>query len=111
MLNSEIELTEADRAQLAQTISSQGWRIIKKIMEAEVEKFSITLLNVAPGCKSEMIDRWYLAKSAAQVVAGVFQRLQGEMEIYRAGADNKIIPDVTESVLDFGEIPKEDEIV
>lgn len=108
-MTADLILNDSDRAQLMNTISSQGWKIIHQIMELEAEKFQVALLNVKPGNKEEREDKWFLAKAAAQVVAGILQRLQVEMELYRADISNNIvIPDITEEVLDYGDTSEEE---
>ncbi len=99
-----LELSDVERGQVISTITSQGWKIIQeKIIEAEAEKFITALLNVKPGNKEEVLERFALAKAAAQLASGIVQRLNVEMELYRVSEKGNVIPDITEDVLDLGD--------
>jgi hypothetical protein len=103
VIDPELQLDNTDRNHLIALLESQGWPILKNIMEAECNKFNVALLNCAPGKTEEVLARHALAKAAAQVVTAIIARLNSELEIYRHAGDSDIAPDITEDVLDLGE--------
>jgi hypothetical protein len=107
MIDPEMQLDTVKRSNLIALLTSQGWPILKEIMEAECNKFNVALLNCPPGKTEEVLARHALAKAAAQVVTAIITRLNAEMEIYHHQGDDNLLPDMTEGVIDIGEISEE----
>ena len=102
MVDPEMKLDGRQQAQLAAMVGTEGFRILMDIMEAECEKFTVSLINADASKHDEVIARHYLAKSAAQFYAAVVSRINNEVEVYAHApkiGDRPI--DMTEGLLDM----------
>lgn len=108
MASPDLELNGIDRAHLNVLVTMEGFKVLQNIMESEVEKFKVALLNANPSKHDEVIAAHQLAKAAAMFYAGVVKRLNSELELYRNSpkASDKPI-DATEGLIDLGEVTKE----
>lgn len=101
----EYQLSNLERAFLAATFPTDGFKVIQKICEGECHKFITALLNTDAGKDAEVLAAHKMAKAAAQVYAGIASRIQHEVTVHnntpREG-DKPIDP--TEGSLDLGEI-------
>lgn len=102
-MNPDLELGRAEQAHLVQTYHSEGYRIMHRIMRAEVDKFIVAMVNANPADREEVCARHVTAKAAAQFFEGVTRRINEEVTQYTAAPtpDDKPI-DVTEGILDLG---------
>jgi hypothetical protein len=82
MIDPQMELESIERAHLAATVVQDGFKVIHKIMLAEVEKFRLKLLNSDPVKRDEVLAAHTMAKAAAQVVAGIVNRINEEVMQY-----------------------------
>ncbi len=102
----ELILDYTEKAHLAAISSTPGYHIINRIARAEVDKFILRLINTDTAEPEKVIiDRHRDAKVAAQIYAGMFQRLNNEIYDYTASPRDSDKPlDVTQGVLDIGDI-------
>lgn len=101
--NPEVEFEHSERGEIAQTVASPGYRHITRIMRSEVDKFLLALLNVPEDDERAIIAKHRLSKAAAQVVQGITNRVNAEVQEFTA-AVRAIGPpiDVTEGLVDLG---------
>lgn len=77
----EITLTDADRATLGSVIRGPGFDVLQRLMEDQVRKFNLKLINTNPANKEDVIANHFLAKSVAQFYMGLMSRLDHELQI------------------------------
>jgi hypothetical protein len=94
------ELTGIERAHLAVWLTEASFKIVKKLLEDEVKRFNISLINASN--PEEVVVRHGYAKVAAQIYQGLINRINEEVMIYTKAprASDKPI-DATESLLDL----------
>lgn len=84
----EYELTAEERAALV-AYGVTAFNVIKKIMEAEVAKFNVTLLNCKPTEHNEILAAHTMAKAAAQFCVQVINRVNTEINDFNASKEMK----------------------
>ena len=80
-LEIEITLTDDERAILSSSVKQQGFDILQKLMEDQVRRFNLKLINTNPANSDEVLAAHYLAKAVAQFYAGLIQRLEHELQV------------------------------
>jgi hypothetical protein len=80
-LDVELELSDDDRAILSSSVKQQGFDILQKLMEDQVRKFNLKLINTNPADSAEVLANHYLAKAVAQFYAGLIERIEIECQI------------------------------
>lgn len=105
MQNAAFKPQDSDIQHLMQLLASPGYPILQRVMMAEIDQFSVDLLNVDPS--SDKYETEVRAKHSIALAAGMFyQRLQDKI----AGYVNRlnevrnqpvVQPDPTESLLDY----------
>lgn len=101
----ETELSHLQRAHLSALVSTDGFKVLKDIMELECEKFKVCLINADPSNASAVLAAHNLAKSAAQFYVAVMNRINAEVEAYRLAPRASDAPeDITDGRIDFGEV-------
>ena len=98
----EIALDERDRSNLASVVVMPGYRVLHRLLRAEVDRFILALINTDAKDDAGVIAAHRLAKAAAQFYEGVTSRVN---EIVRnhlesSRQDEKPI-DITENLLDL----------
>jgi len=79
-----VELNHAERGQLCAILAMPGWKVLQhKIMEPEVRKFELALINTDVADRKRVLANHVVAKTAAQVIYGIIQRINGELELYK----------------------------
>lgn len=112
MIDPEMQLSHSDRSHLHVLVTSEGWRILQRIMEVQVEKFKVDLINVKAGDTAALIEQHAITKSAAQFVVGLVNRLNDELALYHSEMSSKKPVDITENLIDLGETAAgEDEVI
>lgn len=102
----EIELTQDDRAQLMQTISSPGQAVFNRIFKSVVDGYTTHLLNSPEGNRDVAYERLLMSKIAAQLFTALVKRINDEVETFRVVASqaNPQVPqDDTERILNIGD--------
>lgn len=103
----ELDFEQHQRAELADTCNTPGFRWIQKIFEAEIQKFFIALVNLPSG-GPDVIEGQRVAKTAAQIWEGAAARINFEIsqhkEVLRSSKPQQPI-DPTEDMIDFGPAP------
>ncbi len=102
----EIELTQDDRAQLMQTISSPGQAVFNRIFKSVVDGYTTHLLNSPEGNRDVAYERLLMSKIAAQLFTALVKRINDEVETFRvvASQSNPQVPqDDTERILNIGD--------
>ena len=103
----EIELTQDDRVQLMQTISSPGQAVFNRIFKSVVDGYTTHLLNSPEGNRDVAYERLLMSKIAAQLFTALVKRINDEVETFRVVASqaNPQVPqDDTERILNIGEL-------
>lgn len=77
----EITLTDTERSILASHVKQQGFDILQKLMEDQVRKFNLKLINTPVSKPEEVIANHALAKGVTQFYAGLVDRLNHELDI------------------------------
>ena len=102
----EIELTQDDRVQLMQTISSPGQAVFNRIFKSVVDGYTTHLLNSPEGNRDVAYERLLMSKIAAQLFTALVKRINDEVETFRVVASqaNPQVPqDDTERILNIGD--------
>src|ERR1035437_4849777 len=90
-LDIEFELDDADRGILSSSVKQQGFDILQKIMEDQVRKFNLKLINTNPSDSAQVLANHYLAKAVAQFYTGLIERIETECHIDAFNNRNKSI--------------------
>ena len=102
-IEADIELTGIERAHLAVWLTDPSFKIVQKLLEDEVKKFNISLINAVD--PEQVVIRHSYAKVAAQIYLGLINRIQTEVELYTKAPKPSDKPiDPTEESLDLGDI-------
>jgi hypothetical protein len=100
----DIELEHHQRAELADTCNTPGFKTVQKIFDAEVQKFFVALMNLPSG-SDQVIEGHRVAKVAAQLWEGAAQRINAEVgqyaEAIRANKPQTPV-DITDGNIDLG---------
>src|ERR1035437_10922540 len=96
-LDIELQLDETDRGILSSSVKQQGFDILQKIMEDQVRKFNLKLINTNPAASAQVLANHYLAKAVAQFYAGLIERIESEcqIEVFNNRNKNVVEADVT----------------
>ena len=99
-----IELDHSERALLTQTVNTEGYRIMHRVIRSEVDKLFVDLINADPSEHKDVLAKHNLAKSAAVFYTQITDRINYETIQYTAALRATDTPkDATENVLDIGE--------
>lgn len=93
----ELELDNKERAHLNVLVGMDGFPVLQKIFENELEKFHIKLLNTDPADEHSVLAAHRMEKAAAQYYQGCMKQLQMEIEAYRQ------LPKATDKPIDMTE--------
>jgi hypothetical protein len=77
----ELELAHHQRAELADTCNTPGFKTVQKIFDAEINKFFMALMNLPTGSPA-VAEGHRVAKTAAQLWEGAAQRINQEIKQY-----------------------------
>lgn len=80
-LQIDITLSEQDRLMLSTYVRTQAFDIMQTIMEDQVNKFNMRLINTAVNKPSDVIANHSLAKGVAQFYQGLMDRIEEECQI------------------------------
>jgi len=104
----EITLTDDERAQLMQTITTPGQVVFNKIFKSVVNGYTTYLLNTPENDKDLLFARFLMSKVAAQLFTSLVNHVNSEIATYKeymAQHKSNTPSDDTEGVLDIGERP------
>lgn len=105
MIDPDFEITDIERAHLATLTTTDGFKVLQKILEAEVSRFNLALLNTRATNQAEVLSAHNLAQAAAQFYQGVVDRLNKEKLLYEHMPRKNDKPvDATEGLIDLGEV-------
>ena len=97
------ELSGIERAHLSVLVTTDGFKIMQKLMEDEVKKFNLLLINASN--TDDIIAKHNLAKAAAQFYQGVIDRVNQEVLVYHKAPKSTDKPlDMTSGLLDLGDM-------
>lgn len=103
----ELRLEGVELAHLSVLAAMPGYRVLHRILRSEVDKFIISLINADGSDDAEILARHRLAKAASQFYQGATDRINEIIMHYRSAAAVDMKPvDVTENVLDLGDIER-----
>jgi hypothetical protein len=102
-LDIELKLDDGDRAILSASVKQQGFDILQKLMEDQVRKFNLKLINTNPADSAMVLANHYLAKAVAQFYAGLMERIEIECQVDAYNNRNKMIveEDVTAQTVEW----------
>jgi hypothetical protein len=104
MVDPELQLSHVQRSHLQVLVTSEGWRILQNMMEAEVERFKVALINVKAGDTAALVENHAMTKAAAMFTVGLINRINDELALYRSeSSSQKVLDDPTEQNLDLGD--------
>jgi hypothetical protein len=102
-IDADNELTGIERAQLATWLTDASFGIVQRLMEDQVKRFNLDLVNAVK--TEDIIQKHNLAKAAAQFYQGFINRINQEVLVYRQTPKSTDKPvDMTAELLDLGEI-------
>jgi hypothetical protein len=90
-LDVEFTLEPSERGILASSVKQQGFDLLQKLMEDQVRKFNLKLINTNPADSDMVLANHYLAKAVAQFYAGLMERIEQECQIDSYNNRNKSI--------------------
>lgn len=106
--NPEVELNDQERALLVHLIQSDGFRVLQKVMRSTVDAFVVDVINADPAKPEDVVAKQVLAKAASEFYQTVVSHLNEQKTLYVAAPRANDEPvDVTEGVLDLGNIADE----
>jgi len=99
----EVVLDHTERALVAHAVATNGFPIIHRLIRSEVDKFIVGLINTGVENEAAIVANHRLAKAAAQVYTAFMNRINFEVEAFRAAVAKVGDPvDVTEGTIDLG---------
>lgn len=103
-LHISFELTPQQRAILSSAVQQEWFDIMQKLMEEELRKLNVRLINTPGEDEKSIIANHRLAKGAAMFYVGFFQRLSEELQLHKYNAQNLGTPQNPEQgpALDIG---------
>lgn len=85
-LDMTFELSEKDCALLASAVKQEWFDLLQKLMENEVKRLNITLLNTPTSNPQEILANHAVAKGAGMFYAGLIQRLVEILQVQQYNA-------------------------
>ena len=102
-LDDNPNIDDKERAHLWVLVTTDGWQVYQeKILEPIINRFNTLLMNTNPSDEKQVLANHALAKAAQMVYAGIAERLNHQIEIYRNGKEKKEPEDSTNGILDLG---------
>lgn len=91
-LDIELELTPRQHATLASYVKTEGFDILQLLMEDQVRKFNLKLINTPVEKREDVIANHALAKGVTQWYAGLMKKLGQTLaiEAYASRTDGTI---------------------
>lgn len=80
-LDMSFELSEKDIAVLATAVKQEWFDILQRLMENEVKRLNVKLINTGGSNPNEILANHAIAKGAAQFYAGFIKKLREVLEI------------------------------
>lgn len=77
----EISLTPEEALILSATVKTQAFDILQKLMEDQVRKFNLKLINTPGTDQKAILANFAVAKAVTQFYAGLMSRLEEELNI------------------------------
>lgn len=90
----EVPLSDNDRATLASYVKQEGFNIIQRLMEDQVNLFAMKLINTDHDKEKEVLANHALSKVAAQLYVGLIDKINSEIELYTKNIHNFKDPEV-----------------
>lgn len=102
----DLQLDDADRAHLVQIASTEGFKVVQRIMKTEVDKFVLAAINADPADEAAVLTAHRMVKASAQFYQGVTNRINEEQLLHfnNMFKHNDTPVDATEPLLDLGGI-------
>lgn len=106
MIDPELELNDLEQAQLATLVNSQGWPVLKKVMQSKVEQFNVDLLNVSNAKTEEIVAKHAIAKAAAMYATMLITELESIklLLVNRLKQADEEPEDYTQGILDMDDL-------
>lgn len=77
----EISLTPEQQAALSANVRTLGFDVVQLLMEDQVRRFNLKLINTNPADREEVLANHYLAKAVAQFYTGLMERIESVCQI------------------------------
>lgn len=86
-LDIDIQLSDQERSILSSYVKQQGFDITQRLLEDQVRKFNLKLINTDPSDSDKVVAAHHLAKVVAMFYQGFISRIQHEcaVEYYNNG--------------------------
>lgn len=97
----ELSLDRVDRAHLVQIATTEGFRVLQRIMRTEVDRFILAGINADPADEAGVLSAHRMAKAAAQFFQGVTDRINEEILQFNSAATATDAPIDMTAVLDL----------
>jgi len=105
MVDPELSLDAVERGELANLVSSQGFKVLLKLALSVVEEFRTDLDNADPAKPQEVMAKHALSKAASVFHTRLINRINNEVSQFMDAPKKSDRPvDLTEGMLDMGEI-------
>jgi hypothetical protein len=103
-LEVDLELTPAQQAILSSFVRSPGFDLLQKLMEDQVRKFNLKLINTDLADKEQAYANLCQAKTVAQFYMGLMQRLESELQIEAYNNSTVGSPENPENTMQIDEL-------
>jgi hypothetical protein len=77
----EVDLSPNERAILSASVKQEGFDVIQRLMEDQVRKFNLRLINTDPSEREKVLANHRLAKAVAQFYVGLMDKISEICEI------------------------------
>ena len=92
----EIKLNDTQRSVLAAYVKQEGFDVVQKLMEDQVRKFNLKLINTDAADADSVLANHRLAKAVAQFYVGLMDRIEEECRIDHYNNGPKLPEESTE---------------
>jgi hypothetical protein len=103
-LELDLELTPAEQAILSSYVRSPGFDLLQKLMEDQVRKFNLKLINTNISDTKSIIANFSQAKTVAQFYMGLMERLESELQIEAYNNSTVGTPENPENAMQLEEL-------
>lgn len=80
-IDAEFEINNQERAVLISFCKQEGWDLMQKIMESEIRRYNVALINTPEENEAEVLAKHKLTKGLASWYTAVMTRIAREAQI------------------------------
>lgn len=100
-IKNEVDLSINEKAILVSYVKQDGFLVIQKLFEDQINRFNLKLINSNPADHNEVLANHIKAQTAAQIWAGFVERINHEIEMYEKNIHNFKQPEVPVQIEEF----------